>query len=74
MLEVENFAEETDLANERQIVLLRPESFGEKVDFFKNGPSPASFSFIFVFSNKFLQLIYAELVHPRSLICLFSSF
>ena len=35
-----------------------------------NGPSPASFSFIFVFSNKqytFLQQIYVEkcYVHPR---------
>ena len=33
----------------------------------KNGPSPASFSFIFVFSNKhhnFLQQIHVKNVHP----------
>ena len=36
------------------------QAFWTKIRFFKNGPTPASFSFIFVFSNQFYNKYICE--------------
>ena len=54
--------------DEFQVIGKKIRSFGKFKYFFKNGPSPASFSFIFgLFQtniNTILQQIYVKNVHP----------